>query len=249
MIYGLYHSAAGMLTNEYRQSVTANNLANADTVGFKRDIATFAERVPARTAGVRRGPSNADLAGLSGGMWLGQTQTSFADGPNTRTGHHTDVALVGPGFLMVDKNGETLLTRDGRMMVDQDGHLLAASDGAAVLGAGGTPIRVNPRGGELSVDEEGHVMQGGVRVAQLAMTDVDSYDKLRKAGAGRFTFDSDDLTPTAARIRHGFIEQSAVEPVKELVNMIEAARAYQINAQMVSLQDQSISRLLNFAAV
>ena len=61
MIYGWYNSAAGMMVNEYRQGVLANNLANADTVGFKRDVAVFAERMPASIAGRRHGPSAAGL--------------------------------------------------------------------------------------------------------------------------------------------------------------------------------------------
>ncbi|MBK9120353.1 MAG: hypothetical protein IPM18_12245 [Phycisphaerales bacterium] len=70
MIFGLYHSAAGMMTTEYRQSVLANNLANAETVGFKRDVATFAERLPATLAGLQQGASAVDLEGLSGGCGL-----------------------------------------------------------------------------------------------------------------------------------------------------------------------------------
>ncbi len=75
MIYGLYQSAAGMLVNEYRQTVQANNLANADTVGFKPDVPVFAERVPARLAGRRAGPSPTDRP------WAGGSA-----GPRSRSG-------------------------------------------------------------------------------------------------------------------------------------------------------------------
>jgi len=121
MIYGLYNSAAGMMTQEYRQNVIANNLANADTVGFKQDIPVFAERQPASAGGERSGPSAPDLEGLSGGLWLGQTQTDFGQGALIQTNNSLDVALDGPGFLVVEANGGPQYTRDGRMIRDAGG--------------------------------------------------------------------------------------------------------------------------------
>lgn len=245
MIYGLYHSAAGMLTSEYRQNITANNLANAETAGFKRDLATFAERIRADEAGRRFGPSDAGLAGLSGGMWLGQTYTDFSDGQLLRTSVDTDVALEGPGFFMVRKDGEVYLTRDGRMTLDTDGRLISVTDGAAVLGVGDIPLRANPRGGELRIDQTGRIFQDEAPIGQLAVADVRDPDALHKAGAGRWTFDGDDLGPAFARVRQGFVEQSGVQPLKELVQMMESSRAFQINAQMVSLQSESAGRMLS----
>lgn len=249
MIYGLYHSAAGMLTNEYQQGVIANNLANADTVGFKRDVATFAERLQAELAGVRKGPSAEGLGGISGGLWLGQTHTSHKEGAYEKTGNPSDVAVEGLGFLTVQQDGQTLLTRDGRFMLDQGGRLVSVTDGAEVLNAGGQPIQLNPRSGPLSfVDQEGWIYQNingnDVRITQLGLTDVADYDALTKVGAGRFVTEPENLTPTYARVRGGFVEQSGVDAVPEMVNMIETARSFQINASLVSLQDQTLGRLL-----
>lgn len=244
MIHGLYQSAAGMLTGEYRQAVIANNLANAETSGFKRELAVFSERQPAAVAGLRSGPSNETLAGLSGGAWLGRTHTDFSEGGLQRTDRPLDVALAGDGFLTVEQGGQTLLTRDGRMLMDAVGVLRAAVDGAAVLGPGGAPIALNPRGGAAFVDEQGRISQNNVIVGQLGIVDVANYDALRKVGAGRFAFDPDDQQPAAVRVQCGFVESSGVEPVQELVGMIEASRLYQLNAQMVSLQDQTAGRMI-----
>lgn len=248
MIYGLYQSAAGMMTNEYRHGVLANNLANADTVGFKRDVAVFAERLRADQAGVRRGPSDPRLGPMTGGVWLGQAHTDFSEGALVRTENSLDVALAGPGFLVVEASGQTLLTRDGRMVRTFDGRLVSAADGASILGVGGQPLRVNPRGGEVTVDELGRVEQDGLTVGQLGVTDVADYDALRKVGGGRFAFDPQQVTAAPARVMSGFVENSAVEPVTELVSMLEASRAYQLNAQMVTLQDQTVGRLINAVA-
>lgn len=245
MIYGLYQSAAGMMVNEYRQDVLANNLANAGTVGFKREIATFAERLRASEAGRRHGPTNDLMEALSGGVWLAQTQTDFTEGAFIRTDNPLDVALTGPGFLLVAANGREYLTRDGRMVMDADGWLVSAVDGAAILGRAGQPIRLNPRGGQITIDEDGRIKQNKLHVGQLALVDVTNYQTLRKAGAGRFSADNIELSPSAAKVYSGVMENSGVEPIKELVTMIEAARAYQFNAQMLSLQDQSAGRLIN----
>jgi flagellar basal body rod protein FlgG len=244
MIYGLYQSAAGMMTGEYRQAVIANNLANAETSGFKRELAVFSERLPAALAGVRDNPSKDSLAGLSGGMWLGHTHTDFSAGTLQRTDNPLDVALAGEGFLTVDGGGQPLLTRDGRMLMDAVGTLRSAVDGAAVLGPGGAPITLNPRGGQPFVDEQGRISQNSLVVGQLGIVDVANYAALRKVGAGRFAFDPDDQQPAAVRVQSGFVESSGVEAVQELVGMIESSRMYQLNAQMVSLQDQTAGRMI-----
>ncbi|MCA9242526.1 MAG: flagellar hook-basal body protein [Phycisphaerales bacterium] len=244
MIYGLYHSAAGMMVNEYRQDVLANNLANAETVGFKPMRAVFAERAPASQAGERQGPSNELLRPLSGGLWLGATRTDFNEGDIVRTEQPTDVALAGSGFLMVQQDGETLLTRNGAFVVDRDGALLSATDGAPVLNIAGAPIRVNPLGGEISVSEEGTIRQGTAIVGRLGIVDVDDYNELRQVGAARFRTEQ-QTTPSLARVRQGALERSGAEPITELTNMLESARAFQMNAQMVTMQDQSIGRLIN----
>ncbi len=245
MIYGLYHSVAGMLVNEHRQDVIANNIANAETVGFKRDMAVFAERLPASAAGVRDAASQALLDGLSGGLWLGQTETDYSEGAFVKTDQPEDVALAGPGFLKVRSNDRELLTRDGRMRLDENGRLVAASDGAAVLSAGGGEIRVNPRRGPISIDADGWVAQNGTRVARLAVVEPEDYLALRKLGAARFDAGATRLRLAEADVLAGHVESSGVQPVQEMVAMIEAGHAYQFNAQMVTLQDQTAGRLIS----
>lgn len=245
MIYGWYNSAAGMMVNEYRQAVLANNLANAETAGFKRDVAVFAERLPARAAGRRHGPSAPDLQGLSGGLWLGKTHTDYSEASHVRTDNPLDISLSGPGFLSVQVNGQRLYTRDGRLMMDRDGLLVAATDGAPVLGRGGQPIQLNPHGGQPTVDTDGKVQQDGVPVAQIELVDFKNYDALRKVGNARFAGPDGAALAAPALVHAGYVESSGAQPLTEMVSMIEAARAYQINAQMVSLQDQSLGRLIS----
>ena len=248
MIYGLYNSAAGMMTNEYRQSVIANNLANADTTGFKQEIAVFAERQTESIGGRRQGPSSPEMENLSGGLWLGHTHTDYHQGSLIQTGKSTDIALDGPGFLVVEVDGRPQYTRDGRLFMDESGHLRSVTDGAAVLSPGGAQILLNPRGSQPTIDRDGRLWQdGGIR-GRLAVVDFEDYRGLRKAGSGRFDAGDVDTIESPARVLSEKLERSGVEPVKELVNMIETSRAYEINARMLSLQDQSVGRLISTLA-
>ncbi len=248
MIYGLYHSAAGMLTTEYRQAVISNNLANADTVAFKRDVATFAERLPESSVGLRRGPSAADMAGLTGGLWLGRTCTDFSAAGKIVTNNALDVALDGPGFLAFEAGGQVLYTRDGRLRRNSEGLLVSAADGAPVLGRGGAPIRVDPAGSEPTIDQYGRVTQDGVLVGELELVDFRDYGALRKVGQTRFAGPDRDAVPSETLVQPGYVEAAGVQPVLELVDMMEASRAYQMNARMVSLQDETAGRLINAVA-
>jgi flagellar basal-body rod protein FlgF len=237
-----------MLVNEYQQDVLANNIANAETVGFKREIASFAERQCASEAGRRFGPTNDLMEALSGGIWLARTDTDFRETTFIRTDNPLDVAIAGPGFLRVSADDQEYLTRDGRMVMSADGWLVSATDGASILGQAGQPIRLNPHGEQPSIDEDGRIKQGRATVGRLGLVDVDDYEVLRKASAGRFALGEARLTGSPAKLESGFVESSGVEPVTELVTMIQAARAYQLNAQMLTLQDQSAGRLINVVA-
>jgi flagellar basal-body rod protein FlgF len=184
---------------------------------------------------------------MTGGVWLGQTETALDEGPITHTGNELDVALEGPGFLLVAGAEGTLLTRDGRMLMDIDGRLRSVVDGAEMLGEGGAPIVLNPRNGLPAIDEDGFVRQQGIVLGRLAVVDVNDERQLQKRGTGRFAADGYTFGGVA-RVRAGFVEQSAVEPVRELASMIEASRAYQFNAQMITMQDQTAGRLISLAA-
>ncbi|HSW44032.1 MAG TPA: flagellar hook-basal body complex protein, partial [Phycisphaerae bacterium] len=114
MVYGAYLSAGGLLVNQYRMEVLANNLANAETAGFKQDLTVVRERRPAsavRMAGLDA--SDPRLGDSTGGSLVAPTVTSFEPGPIETTGRPLDVALSGEGFFRVEgPGGEERYTRD-----------------------------------------------------------------------------------------------------------------------------------------
>src|SRR4051794_15840072 len=112
MNYGLYLSATGVLTNSYRQDVIANNLANAETVGFKRDVALFRERLTeAQTNRLRSSWSNPELEHMTGGTLAMPTSVDSQQGELEPTGNKMDMAIVGQGYFQVENaKGERALT-------------------------------------------------------------------------------------------------------------------------------------------
>jgi len=249
MIYGLYLSAAGALASQHRMEVIANNLANVQTTGFKRDLATFRE-APLE-ADLRRAPAafrHPVADGIGGGIFAQPTFTDLRPGPLRHTRDPSDLAIAGEGFFVVDTPAGKRLTRDGRISISPAGHLVRATDGLALLGANGEQIRVDPAQG-LQVASDGTVQQEGVAVSRLAVVRTADREDLRKAGGGLFRVLGEAGTrPADARVRQGYLEDSGVEPTTELTNLILANRSYELNARMLQQQDQTLGRLINTVA-
>lgn len=250
MLTGLYISAAGLQTQEYRQSVTSNNLANAQTTGFKRDLALVQERANA----VVEDPAMARyrwpagmLADRNGGVYAAPTFTDMSQAGLTRTDQPTDVALEGPGFFMVEgeKTGERNFTRDGKFLLRKDGQLVLAGNGKSVLSAEGAPIRLNP---DISfdIDVNGEIRQGGNVVNQLAVMTVKNPDDVYKTGANLLALtEGAKAAPAtvATSVRQRFLEQSGVDPITEMTTMMETMRMFEANAKMIQYQDSTLQSL------
>jgi len=246
MLYGLYLSAAGLAGNRLRQDVLANNLANADTPGFKADLAVFMQRVPAwRNFGGGFGYRIAALNAATGGLFAGPTATDFSPAPSDRTKRNLDIAINGPGFLAVRDGGRTRYTRDGRLDI-RDGVLVRKCDGKAVLDDQGRPIHlgdVEPQ--QVKIDNQCMIWVNEEQVGKIGVVQFDDLHLLRKVGDNLFDAPADKAYPSATGVVSGHLEQSGVDGARSLVEMIEAARSYEINARMISLQDETVGRLIN----
>lgn len=251
MIYGLYLSASGVLANSYRQDVIANNIANSETVGFKRDLATFQQR---RTeAQERGGPSETNrlLEGLGGGILALPTRVDISQGDLEQTGNNLDAALEGPGYFAVnDGQGNTRLTRDGRFMINRDGFLVLANGrGEQVLDAKGKPIHLDPNlaATRTAIGRFGEVSQDGAPAGRIGVYDVPDPTQLKKLGGNLLSYPGDAaaLLPSATPIRSEFTERSNVEPATELAQLMDAQRQLEANANMIRYQDQTLARLVN----
>ncbi len=253
MNYGLYLSASGVLTNSHRQDVIANNLANASTVGFKRDLAAFTQRLPeAQRPGADFTSSNQLLDRLGGGVFVAPTQLDARDGSYTQSGNPLDLAIKGEGFFAVqasDSAGQpaTRLTRDGQFTLNHDGQLITTVGGHPVLDRHGRTITLN-HAVPVTVDESGQVKQAGSVVAELKLVNARSDKALRHLGHGLYTasdatMNSDAQAP--GRVLQHWLEASNVDSVKEMVAMIEATRAVTNNATMIRYHDSIMERAVN----
>jgi len=248
MVYGIYQSAGGLLVNQYRMEVLANNLANADTVGFKQDLTVVRERraeAAARMAG--QGASEPRLAGMTGGSLVAPTVTSFEQGPLEVTGNPLDVALVGDGFFRVQAGGQERYTRDGRFAVNESGELVTAAGFHKVLDDSGAAMVVpaNARG-RVRIDAGGQLMSGDSLLGKLGIVDFTDKSLLRKTGGNMLeSLGARPLTMADAALQTGAVEKSTVDPTHAMVSMIEVNRAYEMNATMVGLADSTLGRAVN----
>ena len=250
MIYGLYLSATGVLTNSYRQDVIANNLANAETVGFKKDLATFMQRpTEAQARGLGMNASNPILEKMGGGLFAAPTSVDLSQGDLEETRNNLDAAIHGSGFFTVQDKDQTRLTRDGRFMLNREGNLVLQG-GQRALDVNGKPITLDPNipASKIAIGPRGEIMQKGVFVAQLAVVDVPNPKLLTKHGGGML--DYPNLTKatreaTGAQVRGGFNERANVEPATELTQLMDAQRQLEANANMIRYQDQTLQRLCN----
>lgn len=247
MIYGLYVSATGVLANSYRQDVIANNLANAESVGFKRDFAVFQEqRTEARLRGLLPGGhSHSVLEGLGGGLRVMPTFVDHSGGDPEETGNPLDVAIQGGGYFRVEDGKKTVLTRDGRFGVNRQGYLILAGGGQRVLDEKGLPIKLEG-GFAAAIESDGGVSQNGEVVAKIGLVDVADRSKLSKRGDGMFEYGGGGrLGEGAGTLKSGYVERSNAEPTTELTALLDAQRQLEANANLIRYQDQTLARLVN----
>jgi flagellar basal-body rod protein FlgG len=249
VIYGLYLSATGVLTNSYRQDVIANNLANAQTVGFKRSLALFQQRPTEAQSSGDSESTDPMLEGIGGGMLATPTSIDFSAGQIEETGQNLDVAIHGRGFFAVKDGDQTKLTRNGRFMIDRDGFLsLANESGQHVLDVNHNPIQVGgiPQS-VISIGKDGMITADNQILGQLGLVEVPDESQLTPRGGTLYSYggDSKQLARASGQLASGFLEGANVDPMTEMTQLINCQRQLEANANMIRFQDQTLSRLVN----
>jgi len=249
MNYGLYLSATGVLTSTYRQDVIANNLANVETVGFKRNIAAFHERLT--EAQQRRSPQQTDplLDLIGGGIFCSPTILDTSQGELERTANNLDIAILGNGFFSVQDKGQQRLTRDGRFMLDSEGNLILTDASAAqVLDPEGQPINLKGQvETSVEISKDGTISAHRQPIGRVGVFDVPDPSQLMKEGGNLLSYPGKprDVTSVAPNLRNGFVERSNVDPTMELTSLMETQRQLEANANMIRYQDQTLGRCVN----
>jgi flagellar basal-body rod protein FlgG len=246
MIRGLYTAASGMLAQTKVMDVLANNLANVNTVGYKKDIVVLSSfpNVEAMREGGDNVPPDRKVGRIEYGVLIDTFHTVFEEGPLMETTGKLDFAIEGNGFFVVNTPQGERYTRDGAFTMNADGYLVT-KDGHIVLGENG-PIRLSP--GDVSVDEKGNIINNGQLVDRLRIVDFSDYNALRKQGDNLFYLDNavnTQIVSATGRIRQGYLEESNVNSVKEMVNMISVMRNYESNQKVVTAFDETLGKAVN----
>ncbi len=246
MSYGLYISAEGAQAQAQRLEVIANNMANVETPGFKRDVPTFQARF---SEAIQRGdsyPGSRGIDDVGGGVKMSGVETNFAPTSLRQTGIPTDFAIRGDGFFRLrGPQGEELLTRAGNFTLNGSGKLKTQSGDYSVLDNSGNEI-------VLETSQPWALNPGGV-ITQLGssfpigLQQVSSLGDLVKVGSNMFR----SLAPTQPigseqrNVQQGYLEQSGVNPTREMMAMIETSRAFEANTKIIQHQDSMMGSLLS----
>lgn len=245
MPYGLYISAEGAQAQGLRMETISNNLANASTPGFKRELAVFQSRFAEAEQRGLVAPGAGALDDLGGGVESLATVTEFSQGSIKATGVPTDLAIEGDPFFAVRRNGKDFLTRAGNFLLSPNGGLVT-QNGDAVLSTQGTPVAIDPQLGGWHFSPDGAIVQQGEKIF-LSLVRPQSYGDLVKMDANLYS----PLGPTAQvpdtqrHVLSGHLETSGVQPISEMTDMIETSRAFEANVNMIRNQDQILGELVS----
>ena len=256
MLRGLYTSYTGMLNEQYRMDIMSNNLANADTTGFKKEGSTsqaYAEVMAVKIKDLTENPNTPRrLGNMSLGVKIGESYTDFSQGSLRDTGNTYDIALGGSGFFNIEftsKAGETSTkyTRDGGFTITKEGYLVT-KDGDYVLGENGR-IQLSTTAGTTVFDRNGDIYQDDRLVASLKISDFEDTNYLTHYGEtmwdakeGAVEIDVEDPD-----VRQGYLEMSNANVVKEMVNMITISRHYESNQKMLTSFDETLEKTITLS--
>jgi flagellar basal-body rod protein FlgF len=220
--------------------VIANNIANASTPGFKREVAKFEEFL--KLMPPSEGEDKPELLSLVANVGAVR---DLSQGSINLTGAPYDLAINGKGFFVVQTPQGERYTRDGHFTLDSQGRLVTSGN-ALVATESGT-LTIAPTDGSISISRDGTVSGKTATLGKIRIVDFESPEKLRQEGANLYS--SDQMAkPATGQIQQGAIENSNVEPVIEIAHMIEVMRAYEAaSGLMKSLQGEpgEMARLAN----
>ena len=252
MVKGLYTAYTGMVNEQNRMDIMTNNLANASTVGYKKEGSTsqsFNDVLTVKIKDQSVGMRNVQKIGIKNpGVKIGENYTDYTQGSFRITDNTYDLALAGDGFFAIEftnKAGETdtKYTRAGQFTLNKDGYLVT-EEGDYVLDTQNRRIRLNTLL-DSKITDDGTIYQNDQAVARIQVTDFEDYDYLEKYGETYYQPIEGTKTTTAdAQVKSGYLEMANVQIVSEMVNLISITRAYESNQKVV----QTIDGTLDVAA-
>lgn len=248
MVKGLYTAYTGMINEQNRMDTLTNNLANASTVGFKKEGATsqsfdsvLALKIKDQSVGLK----NVQKIGRNNpGVKIGENYTDYSQGSFRVTGNTYDLALAGSGFFAMEftnKAGETstMYSRAGQFTLNREGYLVN-EDGDYVLDTQNKRIKLDTLK-DSTILNDGSIEQNGTIVAKIQVADFEDYNYLKKYGETYYqATEGAKMVPADAEIKSGYLEMANVQIVSEMVNLIAITRAYESNQKIIQTYDNTL---------
>ena len=263
MSKGIYTAVSGAMAQSAKLDTIANNLANVNTPGFKRDSQIFREYLTAYekepgTITVPRVPASIEsFYDMQGGdksyVDTAGTFTDFTQGGLRQTGNPLDLAIDGKGFFEVATPDGVKLTRSGSFSIDSDGRLVT-KQGYPVLSEGSpgqdpASRQIRFSDSNVQIGESGAIFQAGQNLGKLSIIEVGNRDALQKIGQNLYTFkdtiNPEVTVPTNAKVQQGMIETSNVNVVREMTDMIAATRTFESTQKAIQAYDQMAGKAVN----
>jgi len=246
LIKGLYTAGAGMMLQMARQDVVANNLANVNTGGYKKQIAVaqaFPNMLISRLGEIKKNIEGAYqpvpvklIGGLGTGAAIEKIYTDFTMGNIRKTDNATDLALNSDGYFAVLTPQGERYTRNGQFKINNEG-ILTTNQGYPVLDTGDQPISLE---GEFSIDEMGNISVNGESIARLKMVRFENPQYLERQGDNLVAAQEEAGTILERPgILQGYTEDSNINAVKEMVELINVVRAYESMQKVVQAEDET----------
>ncbi len=229
---GMYSALSGDINMMDKLDVTANNLANVNTVGFKRDRLYFSKALDAATQSLNNGAPTDNAIISQVGMF-----TDYSAGAMQKTDNTFHMALDGDGFFAVKTPQGIAYTRQGNFMRDKNG-MLTTIDGYEVQGRGGGSISIP--GGKVEVDASGKITVDGTAAASIDVVDFPKPYQLNKIGGAMFIPANPQVTPQPAAktsVMQGYLENSNVNAIAEMMHIIESSRSFESCQRVIRSYD------------
>lgn len=251
MVRGLYTAYTGMVNEQKRLDVISNNLANSATVGYKEESVSSQAFDDVLTIKIRDnavGYMNEAIGTMSLGVKIGEVYTSYDQGSLVETGNTFDFAIEGDGFFALrcpTASGEsvTRYTRNGCFKMTQDGYIVDVN-GNHLQGESGDIIV--PVDATISVDKTGGLYANGEYIDTISLADFEDYDYIEKYGDNLYqVVNGATFKEATGLINQGYTEQSNVNVVSEMVDMITVTRAYESGQKVMQTVDKMLEASCN----
>jgi len=256
MLRSLYTAGSGLKSQQALLDTISNNLSNVNTTGFKKSRVNFQDLLYQKIqTATREKPVQVEMGT---GVRVSSTQGDFRQGVLQETGNNLDLAIEGAGFFQVEMpNGVTGYTRNGAFSLDSENYIIN-SDGYRILDDGGSPIQIPEDTREIQI-ENGIIFaltDGSTEldeVATIGLARFNNPNGLEKNGGSIYlpTSASGEAQDGVAgeegfgMIRQYFLENSNVNVVEEMVQMITAQRAYELNTKTIQTSDEILQMTNN----